>query len=78
MEKEANTALRWKGALGNGRDSGEAADGPEAAFSECRSDLEPMSPAERARQLPRKMWMIVVAASLTWAVVIAAGYLVLV
>jgi hypothetical protein len=46
----------------------------EAVIMQGQIDVSRMSAAEKAKQLPRRMWMIIAAACGAWAVVIAIGY----
>jgi hypothetical protein len=46
-----------------------------AGFAGHSDNVETMSPKEKARQLPRRMWFIVAAGMAAWTAVIAIAYL---
>jgi hypothetical protein len=50
----------------------------EENVSDGRDNWEPMSPTEKATELPRRMWMIVTAACMAWAVIAAVVYFILI
>ncbi len=50
-------------------------DADQPPYSAGNGNNPKLSPAEQARQLPRRVWMIVALALAAWVVVLAVGYL---